>query len=329
MQIGPYRLENPVLLAPMAGVTDLPFRRLCRRFGAALAISEMVTADSALWASPKSARRLDFSDEPGPVAVQLLGTDPLKLAEAARRCVDRGAGIIDINMGCPAKKVCRKAAGSALLREPDLVARILESVVAAVPHTPVTLKIRTGWEPQQRNALQIGRIAERSGVQALTIHGRTGTQGFAGAAEYATIAEVAGALTIPVVANGDIDSPAKARDVLQQSGASGLMVGRAARGRPWIFREIRHFLATGQMPATPSPGEVGQILLQHLEELYQFHGEVQGVRIARKHINWYCRHYPLNERFRTGINQTDSALRQRQLVLSHFDRLEQGQELAA
>lgn len=320
MQIGPYRLENPVLLAPMAGVTDLPFRRLCRRFGAALAISEMVTADSALWASPKSARRLDFSDEPGPVAVQLLGTDPLKLAEAARRCVDRGAGIIDINMGCPAKKVCNVAAGSALLKDEKRVGEILRAVVQAVD-VPVTLKTRTGWDRDHRNAVEVARIAEDSGIQALALHGRTRADAYRGEAEYDTIAEVKSRIGIPVIANGDIRTPEKAKFVLDHTGADAIMIGRAAQGRPWIFREIDHYLNTGERLPEPAVEEIRSIMLDHLHNLYEFYGEFTGVRVARKHISWYSKGQPGGAVFRDRVNRVET--RQEQLELTHafFERL--------
>lgn len=317
LKVGPWWLDGKVLLAPMAGITDLPFRRLCRRFGAALAVSEMVTADTSLWGSRKSLSRLAHEDEPSPVAVQIVGTEPRAMAEAARMNLDLGAQIIDINMGCPAKKVCRKAAGSALLRDERLVARILEAVVNAVD-APVTLKIRTGWDRQSRNALRIARIAEASGIQMLTIHGRTRADRFAGEAEYETIRQVKQTVGIPVVANGDIDSERKAAKVLQFSGADAIMIGRAARGRPWIFRQIGHYLEQGFLLAPPTRQEVGRVLLDHLTALYDFYGERHGVRIARKHIAWYSRDMEEGAAFRRAVNGVETAAGQRRLVKRFF-----------
>jgi tRNA-dihydrouridine synthase B len=286
MRIGPYPLAAPLALAPMAGVTDRPFRLLCRRLGAGLAASEMVTSDVRLWHTPKSRRRMDHDGEPEPRVVQIAGGEPAMMADAARRNVDLGAQIIDINMGCPAKKVCNRAAGSALLRDESLVADILGAVVRAVA-VPVTLKMRTGWDAANRNGLRIARIAEGLGVQALAVHGRTRADHYQGAAEYATIREIKAAVRIPVFANGDIDSGAKARAVLEETGADAVMIGRAAQGRPWIFREIRHFLTTGRDLPQPAHGEVRDIMLAHLEQLYAFYGEHAGVRVARKHLGWY------------------------------------------
>jgi len=286
MQLGRHRLATPLALAPMAGVTDRPFRMLCRRLGAGVAASEMVTSDVRLWQTRKSRRRLDHAGEPAPRVVQIAGGDAAMMTEAARQNAAAGAQIIDINMGCPAKKVCNKAAGSALLRDAGLVASILEAVVRSVD-VPVTLKMRTGWDAANRNGVAIARIAESAGVAALAVHGRTRADHYQGAAEYQTIRAIKAAVRIPVFANGDIDSGAKARAVLEQTGADGLMIGRAAQGRPWIFREIRHFLDTGLTLPEPAPSEVRDIMLAHLEQLYAFYGEHAGVRVARKHLGWY------------------------------------------
>ncbi|WP_111657415.1 tRNA dihydrouridine synthase DusB [Isoalcanivorax indicus] len=322
MQIGPYTLDNPLVLAPMAGVTDRPFRQLCRDLGAGLVVSEMVTADTRLWQSRKSRTRLPHADEPGPVSVQIAGADPAMLADAARANVDLGAQIIDINMGCPAKKVCRKAAGSALLRDEALVADILQAVVRAVT-VPVTLKIRTGWSPDERNALTIARIAEDAGIQALAVHGRTRACRFNGHAEYDTIARVAAAVRIPVLANGDIDSPEKAKRVLETTGASGIMIGRAAQGNPWIFRDTLHYLAHGELPPSPEVGDAAHRVLGHLGALHQLYGEDAGVRIARKHLGWYTQSLPGGETFRQGFNRLDSAAAQRHAIEQYFHNLEQ------
>ncbi len=320
MRIGPYQLDNNLLVAPMAGVTDRPFRQLCRRLGAGMAVSEMISSNAALRGSRKTVRRLDFEGEPGPVSVQILGADPQAMAEAARINMDHGAQIIDINMGCPAKKVCKVAAGSALLMDPPLVGRILDAVVRAVD-IPVTLKIRTGWDPQHRNGLEIARIAESSGIQALAVHGRTRACGFSGQAEYDTIRSIKQVVSIPVIANGDIDSPEKAKKVLEQTGADAIMIGRAAQGRPWIFREIAHYLANGVKLAPPQPEWIRDILLQHLENLYAFYGEFQGVRIARKHIAWYSKTQPGGALFRQRVNTTDSTEKQQALIMDFFDQL--------
>jgi tRNA-dihydrouridine synthase B len=328
MRIGPYTLRNNLLVAPMAGVTDLPFRQLCRRLGAGMAVSEMISSDSALWGSRKTQRRLAWEGEPAPISVQLLGADPNKMADAARYSIDLGADIIDINMGCPAKKVCSAAAGSALLQNETLVGRILESVVKAV-EAPVTLKIRTGWDHTQRNGLNIARIAEQAGIQALTVHGRTRACGFSGEAEYDTIREIKNSIRIPVIANGDIDSPEKAKQVLEFTGADGIMIGRAAQGRPWIFQEIEHYLKTGCKPAPRTPAEIKEILLGHLEQIYGFYGETHGVRIARKHIAWYSKSLPGSTIFRKGINQAQDADQQLTLIENFFDRHKNEEGLAA
>jgi tRNA-dihydrouridine synthase B len=320
MRIGPHAIDPKVILAPMAGVTDKPFRVLCKRLGAGLCVSEMTTSDPRFWNTSKSLHRMDHVGEPAPVSVQLAGTEPQVMADAARFNVDHGAQIIDINMGCPAKKVCNAWAGSALMRDEALVARILEALVAAVD-VPVTLKIRTGWAADRRNALAIARIAEASGIAALTIHGRTRDQQYTGIAEYDTIAEVKAALSIPVIANGDIDGPDKAADVLRRTGCDAVMIGRAAQGRPWIFREVAHFLATGERLASPSLVEIRDILLGHLEALHAFYGEVSGVRIARKHLGWYAKDRPENGAFRHVVNRAESAEGQLRLTRDYFDAL--------
>jgi tRNA-dihydrouridine synthase B len=320
MQLGAHFLRNALFLAPMAGVTDRPFRLLARRFGAGLAVSEMVSSRPELRGSRKSLLRLTHAGEPGPVSVQIAGADPAWMAEAARDNVGRGAQIIDINMGCPAKKVCNVYAGSALLADEPLVARIVAAVVAAV-EVPVTLKIRTGPSPERRNALRIARIAEDCGVRLLAIHGRTRACGFGGHAEYDTIAEVKSRLRIPVIANGDIATPAEARAVLERTGADGLMIGRAAFGRPWIFREIAHFLASGATLAPPSVTEIESAVREHLEGLYALYGEAQGLRVARKHLGWYARALPGGEAFRQGVVRLECAARQRAAVNDYFERL--------
>ncbi|WP_146803157.1 tRNA dihydrouridine synthase DusB [Bisbaumannia pacifica] len=284
--IGPHRLTGRAILAPMAGVTDRPFRALCRRLGAGLVVGEMVTSDPSLWHTRKSRLRMDHRGEPGPRSVQIAGGDAAMLAEAARLNAERGAEIIDINMGCPAKKVCNKAAGSALLRDEALVAEILEAVVAAVD-VPVTLKIRTGWCAESNNGVRVARLAEAAGIRALAVHGRHRQQRYQGHAEYDTIAEIKSRVTIPVFANGDIDSAAKAAEVLDYTGADAVMVGRGAQGNPWIFREIEHYLAHGQEASPPSATERQRLLGEHLDALHDFYGEVMGVRIARKHLGWY------------------------------------------
>lgn len=314
VRIGPYRLANRVFVAPMAGVTDRPFRRLCKRLGAGHAVSEMAASNPRLWDSVKTSRRIDHDGEPEPKTVQIAGADPAMLAECARFNVGRGAQIVDINMGCPAKKVCSAAAGSALLADEALVARILDAVVAAVtvPHgVPVTLKIRTGSHRAARNALAIARIAEAAGVAMLAIHGRTRADLFAGRAEYDTIAAVKRAVRIPIVANGDVDGPEAAVRVLAMTGADAVMIGRAAQGRPWIFREIDHWLVHGIRRAPPTIGEVRALLAEHLEDHHAFHGAVTGVRTARKHIGWYVAGLPGGERFRAEMNAIDGCDSQR------------------
>ncbi|TAL83365.1 MAG: tRNA dihydrouridine synthase DusB [Rhodanobacter sp.] len=328
MQIGPYRIDPPVVLAPMAGVTDKPFRLLCKRLGAGLAVSEMTASDPRLWHTRKSRRRMDHAGEPEPVSVQIAGYDPAMLAEAARFNVANGAQLIDINMGCPAKKVCNVWSGSALLQDEPLVARIVRAVVNAV-EVPVTLKIRTGWDRQNRNALNIARIAEDNGIAALAVHGRTRADKYLGEAEYDTIAAVKAAVRIPVLANGDITTPQQARRVLALTGADAVMVGRGAQGRPWIFREIAHYLATGELLAEPCPGEVAAILLEHLQHLYAFYGEHAGVRVARKHLGWYAKDRPQNTAFRQVANHTESADEQWRLTRDYFAALAAGEPLAA
>ena len=328
MQIGAYPLAGRVLLAPMAGVTDLPFRRLCRRMGAALAAGEMLAADERLWDTELSRRRRDHTDEPEPRVVQIAGGDATTMAEAARRNVDAGAQIIDLNMGCPAKKVCNRDAGSALLRDEALVARILSAAVRAVS-VPVTLKMRTGWDRSTRNAVRIAQIAEDSGIAALAVHGRTRACRFEGKAEYDTIAEVKQSVRIPLYANGDIDSPEKAVQVLRASGADGVMIGRAAQGRPWIFREIEARLAGNPAPPEPRAREVGDIMRAHLRDLYAFYGEAAGVRIARKHIGWYCRDRTDAQLFRQTVMQAETAVTQLELVREYFDALDEPTAAAA
>lgn len=305
--------DNPVWLAPMAGVTDRPFRVLCRALGAGLCFSEMTTDDATLWQTEKSRLRRDHAGEPGPIAVQIAGHDPVRMAAAARFNVEQGAEILDINLGCPAKKVCRVDAGSALMRDPERVEAICAAVVAAVP-VPVTLKMRTGLTSATRNALEIARRAEAVGIAAVTVHGRTRDQHYTGCAEYETVRAVKQALRIPVIANGDIDSPEKARDVLATTGCDALMIGRAAQGRPWLFREIRHFLATGTRLPPPSEGEIRERLLAHLDALYAFYGEGRGLRVARKHIQWTCQTRPNAGAFWRSIQSIDQAAVQRRLV---------------
>jgi tRNA-dihydrouridine synthase B len=317
MRIGPYSLRNRLVLAPMAGVTDRPFRQLCKRLGAGMAVSEMVTSRAELRDSLKSRRRRDHEGEVEPRIVQIAGGDPEMMAEAARLNAAEGAQIIDINMGCPAKKVCNKAAGSALLQDEELVKRILDATVAAVD-VPVTLKIRTGWDREHRNGLKIAALAEQAGIQALAVHGRTRADLYQGAAEYDTIRAIKAAVKIPVLANGDVDSPQKAKQVLEATGADFVMVGRAAQGRPWIFREIEHFLATGRQLAQPSPSEVCSIMLGHLENLYSFYGEFSGVRVARKHIGWYLKTLPGAAGFRERVLRAETALEQQALIRGFF-----------
>jgi tRNA-dihydrouridine synthase B len=328
MKFGSIELANNLVVAPMAGVTDRPFRRLCRSLGAGLAVSEMVTSDTRLWHTTKSRLRMDHRGEDEPRSVQIAGADPAMMANAARENVARGAEIIDINMGCPAKKVCNRKAGSALLADEALVARILDAVVDAVD-VPVTLKIRTGPDPESRNAVRIAQLAESAGIAALAVHGRTRACMFRGDAEYQTIAEVKRAVSIPVIANGDIDSPAKAAEVLARTGADGIMIGRAAQGRPWIFRAIAHYLETGENLPEPPLAEVRDLLLGHLEALYGFYGEFVGVRVARKHIGWYTADKPHSGDFRRSVMRTESTADQLRQVRAWFDRQQDDGAMAA
>ncbi len=323
MQIGHISLANRLFAAPMAGVTDRPFRQLCKRLGAGYAVSEMVTSRKDLWTSLKTSRRANHDGEVAPIAVQIAGTEPQMMAEAAAYNIDRGAQIIDINMGCPAKKVCTKWAGSALMQDEPLATAIIEAVVAAcAPHkVPVTLKMRTGWCQAERNAVRLARAAESAGIAMVTVHGRTREQGYGGHAEYDTIAAVKAALTIPVVANGDIDSPEKARDVLAATGADAIMIGRAAQGRPWIFREIAHFLDTGEHLPAPEVMQAKQWLLEHLREHYELYGEYTGVRTARKHIGWAVRALPGGLAFRAFMNKLETCDTQVRAVTDWFDQL--------
>lgn len=325
MQIGHIPLANRLFVAPMAGVTDRPFRQLCKALGAGYAVSEMVTSRKDLWNSLKTSRRANHDGEPGPIAVQIAGTDAAMMAEAALYNIDRGAEIIDINMGCPAKKVCNKWAGSALMQNEALAVEIAQAVVEACAprNVPVTLKMRTGWCQRHRNAVQLARAFEGVGIRMLTVHGRTREQGYRGHAEYDTIAAVKAAVRVPVVANGDIDSPEKARDVLAATGADAVMIGRAAQGRPWIFREIGHFLATGEHLAPPLVAEVRRLLLDHLQDHYALYGELTGVRSARKHIAWYVRALPGGEAFRQHINTVDGCDAQWRAVDLFFEGLGQ------
>ena len=319
MRIGPYQLRNNLIVAPMAGVTDRPFRMLCKRMGAGMAVSEMVASNSLLYGSEKTRRRADHEGEADPISGQIVGADAEMLAQAAKYNVNHGAQIIDINMGCPAKKICNVMAGSALLQNERLVAEILEAVVGAVA-VPVTLKIRTGWDKASRNAVRIARIAEAAGVQALAIHGRTRACAYTGEAEYDTIAAVKTAVGIPVIANGDIDTPEKARFVLQHTGADALMIGRAAQGRPWLFREIEHFLNTGEHLPAPETAEIRQVLAGHVQELYDFYGEHTGLRVARKHISWYTRGLAGSAQFRHRMNQLESPAGQMAAVDDFFEQ---------
>lgn len=327
LTIGRHALSSPVVLAPMAGVTDRPFRQLCRLFGAGLAVSEMVHSDVALWQTRKSRLRMEHEGEAAPISVQIAGSDPSAMAEAARRNVENGAHIIDINMGCPAKKVCKRAAGSALLRDEALVQAILEAVVGAVD-VPVTLKIRTGWSPDERNAERIAHIAEGSGIQLLAVHGRTRACRFIGAVEYDTIAAVKAAVTIPVLANGDIDSPEKAAAVLKYTGADGVMIGRAAQGRPWLCGQIADYLRNGAYAPDPRADELQQILQKHLHNLHEFYGEPMGVRIARKHVGWYLAIRPAGASFQRMFNSLETAMDQHRALESFFARSTE-EELAA
>ena len=318
VKIGPYTLPSNVVLAPMAGVTDRPFRILCRRFGAGLAASEMLTADVRLWGTPKSRRRMDHTGEPSPRVVQIAGFDPSMMAEAARRNVDAGAQIIDINMGCPAKKVCNRLAGSALLQDEELVARILHGVVRAVD-VPVTLKTRTGWDRDHKNGVRIALIAEDNGIQALAVHGRTRTDLYLGNAEHETTAAIKAAVKIPVFANGDVDSPQHARQILLATGCDGIMIGRAAQGRPWIFDDVNFFLMTGESRASLAMEKVRDIMRAHLEDLYDFYGDETGVRVARKHLGWYLRQHPGQDTLRNRLVLIETPREQLTTLLEHFD----------
>ena len=326
--IGPYELPSPFVLAPMAGVTDKPFRALCRRFGAGMTTSEMTTADTALWQSAKSRHRLDLDLDTAPVTVQIAGSDPAQMATAARACVERGAQIIDINMGCPARKVCRKLAGSALLRDEALVGAILEAVVAAVD-VPVTLKTRTGWDHEHRNAPAVARIAEDAGIAALTIHGRTRADKYRGNAEYETIAEVKRRVSIPVIANGDIASFEKSLEVWELTQADGMMIGRAAQGQPWIFAKLNAELAGQSSFAPLEKNDLRDMMLDHLSELHRFYGESTGVRVARKHLTWYCENLVNTEQYRSRVVRVDSASEQLALTAEYFDRDDGGIAKAA
>ncbi len=328
MQIGPHKLANQLILAPMAGVTDRPFRQLCKKLGAGMAVSEMVSSNSLLWGSEKTKRRANHDGETDPRSVQIMGADPQMMADAARYNADNGAQIIDINMGCPAKKVCNVAAGSALLQNETLVGNILDAVVAAVD-IPVTLKIRTGWDTENRNGVTIARIAESAGIQSLAVHGRTRACGYKGEAEFDTIAAIKAAINIPLVANGDITTPEKAKKVLDYTKADAVMIGRAAQGRPWIFREIDHYLKTGEKLPEPETREVRDILLEHLHNLYEFYGEYTGVRMARKHISWYSKGQRHGAAFRQAVNRLETVEEQLQITKSFFEALLVQEELAA
>jgi tRNA-dihydrouridine synthase B len=320
VQIGPYKLENNVIVAPMAGVTDRPFRQLCRRLGAGLAVSEMLSSNPKVWKTEKSINRMDHSGESGIRAVQIAGSDPTLMAQAAQLNVANGAQIVDINMGCPAKKVNKKLAGSALLQYPDLVEVIVKSVVDAVD-VPVTLKIRTGWNTDNRNGIEIARIAERNGIASLAVHGRTKACMYKGEAEYDTIRDIKRSVSIPIVANGDITSPEKAKQVLDYTGADAVMIGRAAQGRPWIFRETAHYLKTGEFLPEPEIAEVESILMEHLVNLHQFYGEVMGVRIARKHVSWYLQTHDKEGQFRRVFNALETAQEQVSVLNNYFQAI--------
>ena len=328
MQIGPYKLPSPFVLAPMAGVTDTPFRKLCRQFGAGMTTSEMTTADTSLWQTAKSRHRLDLDLDAEPVAVQIAGSEPDQLATAARACVERGAQIIDINMGCPAKKVCKRLAGSALLRDEKLVENILATVVTAVD-VPVTLKIRTGWDPENKNGVEIARIAEQCGIQALAIHGRTRACRYHGQAEYDTIARIKETISIPVIANGDITSIEKSLEVLRVTNADGLMIGRGAQGRPWIFQELMNGLQNRSVFAPLAKNQLRDIMLGHLEDMHRFYGESTGIRVARKHLTWYCQSLVNADEFRYEVVRVRSAEEQIELTRKYFDREGGGISIAA
>jgi tRNA-dihydrouridine synthase B len=328
VKIGPYDLASPFVLAPMAGVTDIPFRKLCRQFGAGMTTSEMTTADTSLWQTAKSRHRLDLDLDAEPVAVQIAGSEPDQLATASRACVERGAQIIDINMGCPAKKVCKRQAGSALLRDEKLVEDILATVVAAVD-VPVTLKIRTGWDPENRNGVEIARIAEQCGIQALAIHGRTRACRYRGQAEYDTIAHIKETISIPVIANGDITSIEKSLEVLRLTNADGLMIGRGAQGRPWIFQELMNGLQNRSVFTPLAKNQLRDIMLGHLEDMHRFYGESTGIQVARKHLTWYCQSLVNADEFRYEVVRVRSAEEQLRLTREYFDREGGGISIAA
>ncbi|MFT7228975.1 MAG: tRNA-dihydrouridine synthase B [Methylophilaceae bacterium] len=325
MQIGHITLKNNLVVAPMAGVTDRPFRQLCKKMGAGLAVSEMVTSNSLLYGSEKTRRRANHEGEVDPISVQIAGADPAMMAEAAKHNVDNGAQIIDINMGCPAKKICNVMAGSALLKDEPLVSRILKAVVGAVD-VPVTLKIRTGWDKDNRNAIQIAKMAEDIGIQALAMHGRTRACAYKGDAEYDTIAAVKDAINIPLIANGDVTTPEKAKYVLDYTGADAVMIGRAAQGRPWIFREIQHFLETGTHLLPPTVEEIHTVMLEHLHGLYAFYGELSGMRVARKHISWYTKGLVGSAAFRHHMNTLQTTELQLQSISDFFSELQSRSE---
>ena len=326
--VGPYQFTEHTVLAPMAGVTDQPFRKLCRRLGAAFVVSEMVTSNTRLWHTNKSRRRLDHQGEAEPISVQIAGSEPVQLAEAAKANVQIGAQIIDINMGCPAKKVCNKAAGSALMKDEKLVSEILRAVRQAV-HVPVSLKIRTGWDKNSKNAVAIAKMAEDIGLDLVSVHGRTRADKFLGEAEYATIADVKRAVNLPVLANGDIDSPQKAKAVLDATGADGLMIGRAAQGNPWIFRAINHYLSTGKTLAPPTTEEVLKTMLEHLKAVHAFYGEYMGVRIARKHLGWYLNAQGADKKAYRHIYSVENCAEQLSAVSTLFEKLDRLKETAA
>ncbi|TAA46915.1 tRNA dihydrouridine synthase DusB [Corallincola luteus] len=317
IQIGPYRLDNPLIVAPMAGITDRPYRQLCRRMGAGLAVSEMLSSNPKVWGTEKSQKRMDHSGESGIRSVQIAGADPDLMAEAAQFNVANGAQIIDINMGCPAKKVNKKLAGSALLQYPELVEKIIKAVVNAVD-VPVTLKTRTGWAPEYKNGVEIARLAERNGIQAIAIHGRTRACMYKGNAEYDTIAAIKQSVSIPVIANGDIDSPQKAQQVLTDTGADALMIGRAAQGRPWLFKQIAHYLHCNELLPDPPAQEIREIVLAHIDALHIFYGDVMGPRIARKHVGWYLAELDQTREFRSKFNALISAKDQLQALDAFF-----------
>lgn len=328
MKIGHYHLSNNIFLAPMAGVTDRPFRQLCKRLGAGMATSEMVSSNSLLWGSEKTRRRANHEGETEPRSVQIAGADPALMADAARYNVDNGAQIIDINMGCPAKKVCNVMAGSALLQDTALVGRILDSVVKAVD-VPVTLKIRTGWDKDHRNGIAVAQIAAEAGIKALAVHGRTRACGYSGEAEYDTIAAIKSAVRIPVIANGDITTPEKAKFVLDSTGADGIMIGRAAQGNPWIFGMIDHYISSGERQPAPQVSTIRAVMNHHLQQLYDFYGEYIGIRVARKHISWYSKGQPGGASFRHKVNRVETIQQQMSMINKFFDDLEAGLEIAA